>query len=139
MTQSIPFLRTSLPIFGLAAFATLAICQSGAAETSVRGSLEAATLVGVAAAANTNVETGNQVVFQNEGKTIARIVFSRRDEAALQCRPDDDSATRSRPGQYLLAGGAEMTCAPEPGSYRYTTFVHRDGGIRAEKGRLNVR
>ncbi len=134
-------LRTVLPIFALAALALLLLALAGpvAAESAQPPPLAPATLVALAAPDDTQMDRGDEVVFANGGATAARIVFSRKQDTALGCQPDGRRTVRSRPGQYLLEAGAELTCAPQRGSYRYSIYSQRNGAVREEQARLSVR
>ncbi len=143
MTSSRRILRVTGPIFALAAFAgiALALAPPAAAESAVAPPLAPASLDLAApdGAGDAELERGVEVVFTNEGVAAARIVFARRDAARLGCRPDGRRAVRSRPGQFMLEAGAELTCAPRRGTFEYTAYVQRDGAVREERGRVRVR
>lgn len=100
-----------------------------------------ATLVrlGAGEVADAEVRTDGRVRFRNEVEAPTRVVFERGAADALACRTDGLRAIRSRPGQYVIAAGAELDCTVREGSYRFATYTQRDGAIASAEARLRIR
>ena len=127
-----------LALIPLLAFA--AATQS-AAEMGPVAAVRAATLIDMSAtgAPDAVVDTDGRVVFRNRVTGSTRIVLTRKDASAFDCVVDGDAVVRSRPGQYLLRGGAELSCVVRPGRYRYTTLTQQRGGIHKARSTIRVR
>ena len=95
--------------------------------------------MGSKGARNATVRTEGRVVFRNGAVAAARIVFARKDATAFDCVADGDAVVRSRASQYMLRGGAELSCVVRPGRYRYTTLTQSGGGVHQAKSILSVR
>ena len=78
-------------------------------------------------------------MFRNDGTASSRLLLQRRDAAAVACEPDGQGTSRSRPGQFLINGGAELRCTASPGRYRFTAMSSEGGAIREQSGKLVVR
>ena len=78
-------------------------------------------------------------MFRNDAENSTRLVFGRGDASDVDCHTDGRTAERSRPGQYVLAAGAEMECTVQPGSYRYSAYTQRSGAVEQHKSKLRVR
>ena len=78
------------------------------------------------------------VVFRNAGTASQRLLLADRDRG-VACTPDGDRTSRSRPGQFTIAGGAELACTAEPGTHRFTAYTSEGGSVRESSGRIVVR
>lgn len=131
--------RFSLPLLALGSLLVLAAPQPGSAE-AFQPPDDPATLVRVGGdASDGDVRADGAVRFRNQVDTPTRLIFDRRDAEALQCATDGRRAIRSRPGQYVLAAGAEMDCTLREGSYRYEAYTQQGGAIEATEARLRIR
>jgi hypothetical protein len=98
----------------------------------------AATAILLGAQADGDHAGGGAFVFRNPGTASQRLLLAGRDPA-VECTPDGSSTSRSRPGQFTIAGGAELHCTAEPGTHRFSTIGSEGGAIREHKGKLVVR
>ena len=99
----------------------------------------AATQVAVSGAFPTSVEAGTALVFENRGRSAARLMIPAGQAAAFACEADGATASHSRAGQYTLSAGASLHCTAAPGSYRFTAVSAEGGAVRERSGKLRVR
>jgi hypothetical protein len=84
-------------------------------------------------------QAGTELLFRNPGTAASRLLLPSDAARAIACSPDGSTTNRSRPGQFLLAAGAELRCTAEPGRYKVTAISSEGGAIRERSGRLVVR
>lgn len=82
---------------------------------------------------------GGAFVFQNGGGASVRLLLPSERDRAVACTPDGQGSSRSRMGQYTIAGGAELHCTASPGKHRYTAITAEGGAVHEVEGRLVVR
>lgn len=133
--------RKNTLIHMLLAFTLLVAAATAGADMLVPAAVKLATVIdiGSTGATRTLVATDGRVVFRNRVTGITRILFSSENASAFDCRADGDAVVRSRSSQYVLRGGAELSCTVRPGSYRYTTLTQRGGGVQMTRSTLRVR
>ncbi len=86
-----------------------------------------------------DVETGSALVLENGSRATARVIFDRSSAASVTCRTDGGATTRSRPGQYMLAPGAELACSARRGRHSFRVVTTTGGGIDQVQSHLVVR
>ncbi|MDX1650075.1 MAG: hypothetical protein R3263_09505 [Myxococcota bacterium] len=128
-----------LPTLLLPALMLLAAAHAGA--EAAQPPTDEATLVrlGPGEVDDAEVRTDGRVRFRNEVEAPTRLVFERGAAEALACRTDGRRVIRSRPGQYVIAAGAELACTVREGSYRFATYTQQDGAIASAEARLRIR
>jgi hypothetical protein len=97
----------------------------------------AATAILLGAQADGDHAGDGAFVFRNPGTASQRLLLSERDR--VDCAPDGLLTSRSRPGQFTIAGGAELHCTAAPGSHRFTTIGSEGGAVTEHSGKLLVR
>lgn len=122
---------TLLTLWALGAIPTLAEATPDAARSNP-------ILLTAMAGVQVEVPADHLVVFRNDAPGTARVIFRRGDVARVDCQ-EGRGVERSRSGQYTVQAGSDLLCNLEPGSYRYETLTHHDGGITRTKSRLSVR
>lgn len=125
--------------FLLASSFALAIAPIAAAEGGFPPPGVAATTVRLDSAASGDHVGDGAFVFQNAGGSSLRLVLPARAERSVACAPDGEGTSRSRAGQFMIAGGAELHCTATPGKYRFTAIVAEGGAVREIEGKLVVR
>lgn len=78
-------------------------------------------------------------VFQNDGGASLRLVLPSERVRAVACTPDGEGTSRSRAGQFMIAGGAALRCTAAPGKHRFTAITAEGGSVREIEGKLVVR
>ncbi len=118
----------------------LFIGAAAGADMATPAVVRAVTLIDMGSARGSNavVTTDGRVVFRNRSAGSTRIVLSRKDASAFDCFADGEEVVRSRGEQYVLRGGAELSCTVRPGRYRYTTLTQQQGGVRMVRSTLRV-
>lgn len=86
-----------------------------------------------------DVETGSALVLENGSSATARVIFDRSSAGSVTCSTDGGATTRSRPGQYMLAPGAELACSARRGRHSFRVVTATSSGIDQVKSRLVVR
>lgn len=123
-------------IAGIAGIVAAAVCLLAA---SASANTPQVIEVGTRAARHADMRSYEHIVFLNLAEADTRIVFAYRDSGGIACYSESEGVVRSRTGQYLLEGGAELICAVQPGRYRYTTLTSHDGSVRKARATLRVR
>ncbi len=144
--SGVPIMSFSHATLPLALFAMMATATLPTAPLPVRaegrepGDEPAATRVALSELER-NVETGSAVVLENGSSATARVIFDRSSAASVTCHTDDDGGTtsRSRPGQYMLAPGAELACSARRGRHSFRVVTATRDGVDEVRSRLVVR
>ena len=133
--------RKTTLIHMLLPFTLLAAAATAGADMAPPAVVKAATLIDIGStrATRATVSGDGRVVFRNLVTGSTRIMFSSKNASAFDCHADGDEVVRSRGSQYVLRGGAELSCTVRPGSYRYTTLSQRGGGVQMTRSTLRVR
>ena len=133
--------RNSRLTRALAILALLVVPATTGAEVPAHDLLHKSTLIEIdsSGAPHAVISADGKVVFRNRTNGVARIVFQRSDAKSLACTSEGEVIVHAITSQFLLRRDAELSCAVQPGKYKYMTLTHLEDGIHRGKSTLRVR
>jgi hypothetical protein len=122
-----------------ASFLFLALAPPAVAEGAHPLPGVAETAVALGAGGSGDYAGDGAFVFQNEGGATLRLMLPSERDRVIECTTDGDGTSRSRAGQFMIAGGAALHCTAAPSKHRFTAISTEGGSVREIEGKLVVR